>query len=194
VDVRIISATNQDIKKKITAGEFRIDLFYRLNVVHILIPPLRERIEDIPLLVNHFIRMFNQNFNKNIQKITSEVLDQLMKHTWPGNVRELENVLERAFVTTEGETIETITLPHDIQHSETSNALPAADIEIPFKVARSMVEKRFEKSYILAALKRYRGNVSRAAKETGINPRTLWRKMKEYELERSHFVSLKNKG
>jgi DNA-binding NtrC family response regulator len=194
VDVRVISATNQNIKEKITAGEFRIDLFYRLNVVHIHIPPLRERIEDIPLLVNHFIRMFNQNFNKNILKITTEVLGQLMKHAWPGNVRELENVLERAFVTTEGDTINTIILPHDIQHGETLHAVPAADIEIPFKVARSMVEKRFEKTYILAALKRYRGNVSKAAKETGINPRTLWRKMKEYELERSKFVSLKNRG
>jgi DNA-binding NtrC family response regulator len=194
VDVRIISATNQDIKKEIKAGQFRIDLFYRLNVVHIHIPPLRERIEDIPLLVNHFIRIFNQNFNKKIQKITTEVLGQLMKHTWPGNVRELENVLERAFVTTEGDTIETIILPHDIQHNETSNALPVADIEIPFKVARSMVEKQFEKTYILAALKRYQGNVSRAAKATGINPRTLWRKLKEHELERTQFVSMKSKG
>jgi DNA-binding NtrC family response regulator len=193
VDVRIISATNQDIKEKISAGQFRIDLFYRLNVVQIHIPPLRERIEDIPLLVNHFIRMFNRTINQRIENITTEVLGQLMKHTWPGNVRELENVLERAFVTTEGDTIETIILPHDIQHDETSNTLPAADIEIPFKVARSMVEKRFEKTYILAALKRYEGNVSKAAKKTGINPRTLWRKMKEHELERSKFVSLKNK-
>jgi DNA-binding NtrC family response regulator len=192
VDVRIISATNQDIKEKITAGEFRIDLFYRLNVVHIHIPPLRERIEDIPLLVNHFIRTFNQNFNKHILEITTEALSQLMKHTWPGNVRELENVLERAFVTTDGDTIETIILSNDIQNGEISNALPAADIEIPFKVARSIIEKRFEKTYILAALKRYQGNVSKAAKETGIHPRTLWRKIKEHELERSKFVSLKN--
>ncbi|MGD8834256.1 MAG: sigma-54 dependent transcriptional regulator [Desulfobacteraceae bacterium] len=194
VDVRMISATNHHIKEKINAGEFRIDLFYRLNVVHIHIPPLRERIEDIPLLVNHFIRIFNQKFNKNILKITSETLSQLMQHPWPGNVRELENVLERAFVTTDGDTIETIILTHDIQHSEPSNALPAADIDIPFKVARSMVEKRFERSYILAALKRYQGNVSRAAKATGINPRTLWRKIKEHELERAKFVPLKKRG
>lgn len=194
VDVRIISATNQDIKEKIKASEFRIDLFYRLNIVHIHIPPLRERIEDIPLLVNHFIREFNKNLNKNILNITTEALSQLMKHTWPGNVRELENVMERAFVTTDGDTIETIILPHDIQHSDASNPLPAADIDIPFKVARSMVEKRFEKAYILAALKRYQGNVSRAAKETGINPRTLWRKIKEHDLERGKFVSIKNRS
>ena len=188
VDVRIISATNQDIKGKINSGEFRIDLFYRLNVVHIHIPPLRERIEDIPLLVNHFIRQFNKTFESNILKITNDAMNQLMQHTWPGNVRELENVLERAFVITEADTIESLIIPHGIQQHETAPWLPAVDTDIPFKVARSMVEKRFEKSYILAALKRYDGNVSRAAKKTGINPRTLWRKIKEHELDRTQFV------
>jgi DNA-binding NtrC family response regulator len=114
-----------------------------------------------------------------------------MQHTWPGNVRELENVLERAFVTTDGDTIETILIPRGIQQSEGSSTMPAVDIDIPFKVARSMVEKRFEKTYIRAALERYEGNVSRAAKGTGINPRTLWRKIKEYELERTKFVAAK---
>jgi DNA-binding NtrC family response regulator len=189
VDVRIISATNQDIKEKIKCGDFRIELFYRLNVVPIHIPPLRERIEDIPLLANHFIREFNKNFNKHILKITTQALSQLMQHAWPGNVRELENVLERAFVTTEGETIDTIILSHDIQQRATLNALPGANIDIPFKVARAMVEKRFEKTYLSEALERYEGNVSKTAKETGINPRTLWRKIKKHELERSMFNS-----
>jgi DNA-binding NtrC family response regulator len=189
VDVRMISATNQDIKEKIKNGEFRIELLYRLNVVPIHIPPLRERIEDIPLLVNHFIREFNKSFNKNILKITKEVLSQLMQHTWPGNVRELENVLERAFVITEGDTIDTIFLSHDIQNNERLNALPGTNIDIPFKVARAMVEKQFEKTYLSEALERYEGNVSKTAKETGINPRTLWRKIKKYNLERSRFVS-----
>lgn len=191
VDVRMISATNQDIKEKITCGEFRIELLYRLNVVPIHIPPLRERIEDIPLLVNHFIREFNKNFNKHILKITTQALSQLMQHTWPGNVRELENVLERAFVTTDGDTIDTIILSHDIRHDDTLNTLPSADIDIPFNLARSMVEKRFEKNYLIEALKRYEGNVSKTAKETGINPRTLWRKIKKHELERSNFISPK---
>ena len=193
VDVRIISATNQDIKEKIKGGEFRIELFYRLNVVPIHIPPLRERIEDIPLLVNHFIREFNKNFNKHILKISTQALSQMMQHTWPGNVRELENVLERAFVTTEGDTIDTVILSHDIEPGETLNALPGADIDIPFKVARAMVDKRFEKTYLIEALKRNEGNVSKTAKMTGINPRTLWRKIKIHELERSRFISPKNK-
>ena len=188
VDVRIISATNQDIKEKIKSSEFRIELFYRLNVVPIHIPPLRERIEDIPLLVNHFIRKFNKNFNKHILKITTQAMSQLMQHSWPGNVRELENVLERAFVTTDDEIIETFIFSRDIQNRETLNALPSADIDIPFKVARSMVTKRFEKAYLLEALQRYEGNVSKTAKATGINPRTLWRKLKEHDLERSLFV------
>jgi len=193
VDVRIISATNQDIKEKIKSGEFRIELFYRLNVVPIHIPPLRERIEDIPLLVNHFIREFNKNFNKHILKITTQALSQLMQHAWPGNVRELENVLERAFVITDGDTIDTIFLSHDIQNNEIVDALPGTNIDIPFKVARAMVEKRFEKTYISEALERYEGNVSKTAKKTGINPRTLWRKIKKHELERSMFISSKTK-
>jgi DNA-binding NtrC family response regulator len=118
-------------------------------------------------------------------------MSQLMQHSWPGNVRELENVLERAFVTTDGETIDTIILSHDIQHNETMNALPGTNIDIPFKVARAMVEKRFEKIYLIEALRRYEGNVSKTAKETGINPRTLWRKIKKHELERSRFISPK---
>jgi DNA-binding NtrC family response regulator len=115
-----------------------------------------------------------------------------MQHSWPGNVRELENVLERAFVTTDGDTIDTIILSHDIQQSETLTALPNADIDIPFKVAKAMVEKRFEKTYLIEALKRNQGNVSKTAKKTGINPRTLWRKIKKHELERSRFISPKN--
>lgn len=191
VDVRIISATNQDIKEKIKAGEFRIELFYRLNVVPLHIPPLRERIEDIPLLVNHFIKAFNKNFSKQVRNIGTQALSQLMRHTWPGNVRELENVLERAFVTTDGDTIDTIHLTQEIDHCDTPNVLPGADLDIPYKVALAMVEERFEKNYLIEALMRYEGNVSKAAKETGINPRTLWRKIKKHELERSRFVALK---
>ena len=191
VDVRIISATNQDIKEKIQSGDFRIELFYRLNVVPIPIPPLRERIEDIPLLVTHFINKFSKDLGNRSLKITTQAMSQLMQHTWPGNVRELENVMERAFVTTDGETIDTIIFSHDIQHSEAFNALPGADIDIPFKVARAMVEKRFEKTYLLEALKRYGGNVSKTAQKTGINPRTLWRKIKTHELDRSRFISSK---
>jgi DNA-binding NtrC family response regulator len=137
------------------------------------------------------MREFNKSFNKNILKITKEVLGQLMQHTWPGNVRELENVLERAFVITEGDTIDTVFLSHDIQNNERLNALPGTNIDIPFKVARAMVEKEFEIAYLSEALERYEGNVSKTAKETGINPRTLWRKIKKYDLERRRIMAPK---
>ena len=185
VDVRIISATNQAIKEKIDRGEFRVELYYRLNVVPILIPPLRERIDDIPLLVDHFIRIFNRKFNKNMRRVSTQVMSRLMQYDWPGNVRELENVLERAFVIAEKDIIDTIIFSHDIAASANREAPPySVDTEIPFKVARAMVEKRFEKAYLQEALNRYGGNVTETARMTGINPRTLWRKMKEYAIER----------
>ena len=183
VDVRLISATNRDIKEKITSGDFRIELFYRLNVVPIHIPPLRERIEDIPLLVKHFIRFFNKNLNKNITHISGRANDQLMQHSWPGNVRELENVLERAFVTTDGETIDAVIFSLDNQGPEMEDSLHNINIDIPFLTARSIVVNRFEKAYLFEALKRYNGNVSKAAKETGVNPRTFWRKINSYGLD-----------
>jgi len=189
VDVRLISATNRDIKEKITHGHFRIELFYRLNVVPIHIPPLRERIEDIPLLVKHFMRIFNKNMKKNIKHISVRAMDQLMKHHWPGNVRELENVLERAFVTTDGDTIDTMIFSTDTQDTSTVGSLYSVDIDIPFSVARSVVVNRFEKVYLFEALKRYNGNVSKAAKETGVNPRTLWRKINAYGLDYARFKS-----
>jgi DNA-binding NtrC family response regulator len=186
VDVRIISATNQDIEKKIKSGEFRLELFFRLNVVPIHIPPLRERIEDIPLLVNHFICVFNNKFNKKVRQISTQAMNRLMQHHWPGNVRELENVLERAFVTTDDEIIDNIVFSHEIKavSSQAPSFFPI-DTDIPFKVARAMLEKRFEKEYIQDALKRYDGNVSLAAKKTGINARTLWRKLKAHDIDRN---------
>jgi DNA-binding NtrC family response regulator len=183
VDVRIISATNQPIKEKISRGEFRLELYFRLNVVPIHIPPLRERIDDLPLLVNYFIRVFNRKFGKNITGVTTQAMSRIMQYNWPGNVRELENVLERAFVITEGDIIDTIILSHDINQTAIQEVAPhPVNVEIPFKVARAMVEKRFEKAYLQEALNRFGGNVSETARMTGINPRTIWRKMKEYEI------------
>jgi DNA-binding NtrC family response regulator len=166
-----------------------VELYYRLNVVPIHIPPLRERIDDIPLLVNHFIHIFNRKFNKNISRVTTQVMSRLMQYDWPGNVRELENVLERAFVITDKDVIDTIIFSHDISASSSREAFPhSVDTEIPFKVARAMVEKRFEKAYLQEALNRYGGNVTETARMTGINPRTLWRKMKEYAIERDRAI------
>jgi DNA-binding NtrC family response regulator len=190
VDVRIISATNQAIEEKIKKGKFRVELYYRLNVVPIHIPPLRERIDDIPLLVNHFINSFNRKFGKNITGVSTQSMRRLMQYDWPGNVRELENVLERAFVITEKDFIETILFSHDVKASGSQEPAPyPINVEIPFKVARAIVEKRFEKAYLREALNRSGGNVSETARMTGINPRTLWRKMKEYAIEKDPIVT-----
>jgi DNA-binding NtrC family response regulator len=189
VDVRIISATNQPIKEKISRGEFRVELYYRLNVVPIHIPPLRERIDDIPLLVDHFVRSFNRKFGRNITGVSTRAMSRLMHYDWPGNVRELENVLERAFVINEKDIIDTIIFSHDIKNSSSQQVDPySINVEIPFKVACATVGKRFEKAYIQEALNRFGGNVSETARMTGINARTLWRKMKEYGIERDQIV------
>jgi DNA-binding NtrC family response regulator len=182
VDVRIISATNQDLREMVRQHDFRIELFYRLNVVPIHIPPLRERIEDIPLLVKHFIGKFNKRFKRNICQIAPRAMSELMSYDWPGNVRELENVLERAFVTADGETIERIIFSPDVRKVRPGEPLDSVDTDVPFAVAKTAIVRRFEKAYLYEALKRNEGNVSATAKKTGVNVRTLWRKIKDYGL------------
>lgn len=189
VNVRLVSATNQDIRQKVESKEFRLELFYRLNVVPIHIPPLRERIEDIPLLVKHFIGIFNKRLNREIRHISVKAMEQLMKYHWPGNVRELENVLERAFVTTEGDTIENVIFSLSSPNLPFKDSPHNVDVDIPFFSARSIVVSRFEKAYLFEALKRYQGNVSRAAKGMGINQRTLWRKINDYGFDCARFRS-----
>jgi len=183
VDVRLLSATNRNITKRIKDGEFRTDLYYRLNVVPIHIPPLRERIEDIPLLVQHFLHLYNRDLNRDIQKISVAAMNQLLTYPWPGNVRELENVLERAFVVTDGQEIDTVFFSHDVHNPLDEPSPSHVNTDIPFTTARSIVISRFEKAYIYETLKRYEGNVSKTASKTGINPRTIWRKIKAYGLD-----------
>ncbi len=186
VDVRVISATNQNIKEKVNDHDFRIDLFYRLNVIPIHVPPLRERPEDIPLLMKHFISMHNENLNRKIREVTPRALNQLMDYHWPGNVRELENIVERAFITCEKDVIDRFPIPQsseDLPPSPPMDARMAVNGDIPFSVARSRLLKNFERAYLQEALGRCEGNVTRTAQKTGINPRTLWRKLKEHGLD-----------
>jgi DNA-binding NtrC family response regulator len=192
VDVRIISATNQNLEEKIEKKEFRIDLFYRLNVVLIRVPPLRERIEDIPLLVKHFTDALNKTLGKNIKQLSSRAMRQLMEYPWPGNVRELENVLERAFYVTDGDTIDQVTFSQHMQTPASELSWEIPDANIPFKAAKSIVLKSFEKAYFSEALKRCRGNVSKTAKQTGVNRRTIWRKIKAYRLDGDRLIPQKD--
>ncbi len=168
-DVRVIAATNRDLVQLVKKGSFREDLFYRINVVKLVLPPLRKRREDIPLLVEHFIERFNRSQGKRITGVGSEVMAFLMAHDWPGNVRELENLIEHAFVLCDKGRIELKTLPEDfIAHAPLN----------PARCGMSEVRRSIEAHAIREALKRSHGNRRAAARELGIHKSTLFRKLK----------------
>ncbi|RLG20560.1 sigma-54-dependent Fis family transcriptional regulator [Candidatus Micrarchaeota archaeon] len=173
VDVRIIAATNRDLKKAVEEGKFRDDLYYRLNVISIQIPPLRERKEDIPLLVHHFIEKFNIELGKRVEKISEEALKTLMKYDWPGNIRELENVIERAMVITKG----TLIKPEDIQIS----AEPSKEVRVE---GEDKSLRAVERAHIQRVLEENDWNIQRSAQILGIDRVTLYKKIKKYGLKR----------
>jgi two-component system response regulator AtoC len=179
IDVRIIAATAKDLTKEVNESRFREDLFYRLNVLPIHIPPLRERKEDIPLLVPHFINKYSESMNKNVVGITSKALDVLMNYKWYGNVRELENTIERAIVLTDRENIEFENLPIEIQNFQDQIQLtPLAEEEYSIKKASRFLEMNLIKK----ALKKTKGNHTHAARLLEISHRALLYKIKEYEI------------
>lgn len=168
-DVRILASTNRDLDRMIEQGRFREDLYYRINVVNICLPPLRERLENLPLLVDHFIRRFREKRSRNIQSMTNEALALLRRYDFPGNVRELENAIEHGFVMCRGEQIEPRHLPRRIQQAA-ENA------------SRSDREPRSERAIIQEALARHGGNRQATALELGMHRSTLWRKLQQYHL------------
>jgi len=172
-DVRIITATNKKIDQLVQQGKFRDDLYYRINVMRLELPPLRERKEDIPLLVDHFISRFNSLHNKNICCVTNEVTAALLAYDYPGNVRELENILEHCFVLCEAEIIESKHLPAFIGPSPKMNKA---------KVSEPTTIKQMEIILITQALRRNKGNKTATAKQLGIDKSTLFRKMKAYNI------------
>lgn len=173
VDVRLIAATNRDLKKLVEEGKFREDLFFRLDVVSIRLPPLRERTGDLPLLVHHFIKLFAKENGKAIDGITPDALAALQAYSWPGNVRELRNVIERMVVLSRGDRLTLRDVPPHIR-GESSPGLSAR--------GGSLSLEEHEKQMIIRALKLHGGNVTRAAQELGISRRTLHRKINEYGL------------
>jgi two-component system response regulator AtoC len=176
VDVRIIAATAANLAEAVQEGTFRDDLFYRINVLHIEVPPLRDRKEDIPLLVNHFMEKFDKHLKKEITEIQPEALRALMAYPWPGNVRELENVIERTMVLTERSHIHVSELPDKIRGPQASIVPPWPSQETSLK-ANTMV---LEKALIERALRETDNNRTRAAKLLGISHPTLLSKMKTY--------------
>jgi len=175
VDVRLITATNKDLSQLLRKGEFREDLYYRINVVPIVIPPLRERKEDIPILLDHFIKKFNEENNKNVKGMSKETLELMMRYEWPGNVRELENLIERLIALTSNEIIQADELPFDLLDTPKINDLKESIFD--GKVSFLEAEEEFERAIILDALKKSKYIQSHAAEMLGISRRILKYKM-----------------
>jgi len=175
VDVRILAATNEDVKELVRTGDLREDLYYRLNVLAIMVPPLRHRFEDLPLLVTHFLRKYNAENEKQVESIEAQALERLLSYHWPGNVRELENVIERGVVLSQGSQIELSSLPKDLEEGA---AIPAAASSLPEGVGLYDAVGRYERQLIESALKRVGGVQKQAAKILGLKPTTLNEKIK----------------
>lgn len=187
VDVRIIASTNRDLAQKIRENVFREDLYYRLNVLSIHMPPLRDRPEDIPFLVDHFLKKFCLEFNKGPKTISPRLMHGLIAHPWRGNVRELENVVSRAVLLSAGHEI----APEDIEWVDDSSAeCLATDAikDLPYKEAKAKVLERFNKEYLAALLLRHNSNVTRAAKECGLERQALQQVMRRYGIKSKDFA------
>ena len=187
VDVRIISATNEDLEGLVKEKKFREDLYYRLNVVPVVLPPLRERKEDIPLLVEYFINKYNSLEKKNLKGINSDALKLLMNYSWPGNIRELENIVHRAVVMEKSEYIRVEDLPSELREVKTAEERDLCIRSSDFRKARRLAIEAFEKRFLIEALKRNKGNVSRTAKEINLDRRNLQRKLKFYKINPLNF-------
>lgn len=173
-DVRIITATNQSLAKLVKKGVFREDLYYRIHVVHISLPKLQERREDIPLLIDHFIAKFNHLQGKDIAGVSEGVMARLMEYEFPGNARELENIIEHAFVLCSGGLIRTAHLPSYLRDSITDTSSPQID---------GMTLEAMERFLIADTIRRHGGNRTKAARQLGIDPSTLFRKVKRLGIE-----------
>jgi two-component system NtrC family response regulator len=172
VDVRILAATHRDLERLLKAGQFRDDLYYRLNVVTIVLPPLRERRQDLPLFMDHLLRVFAEKNGKKIRGFTSEAREALLRYDYPGNVRELENIIERASVITRSDVIGRADLPISIQEPEVEVINSETDLPV--------VVERLERRMIREALARSGGVQTRAAEQLGITERALRYKLKKY--------------
>jgi len=175
VDVRVIAATNRNLEEEVAAGAFREDLYYRLNVVMLTVPPLREREEDIPALVEHFVEKFAQKNRRTVDMITPECLKLLRKYPWPGNVRELENAIERGVILMRGDQLTEKSLPLSIQKYRDNGNGPPLESELPTSLYEA------EKMIILQTLEETEGNKSEAARRLGISRKTLQNKLQKYD-------------
>jgi DNA-binding NtrC family response regulator len=179
VDVRVLAATNVNLRQAVRERTFREDLFYRLNVVPIHVPPLRERRDDIPRLARHFVRKIARECHRDVRDVSSGALDALTRYGWPGNVRELENVIHRAVVLARGPVIQLQDVPLDVAMPETSR-LEETAAATPLREACD----HFERQYVLRVLERAHWNVSRAARLLGVHRNTILAKLASWGVRR----------
>lgn len=187
VDIRVVAATNKSLEKEVKEGKFREDLFYRLNVIKIDVPPLRERPEDIPLLITHFLNKYARP-GEPPKKVSPEAMDRLLGYRWPGNIRQLENAIERAAVTTVGDTINAENLPTQVVGSASEDS-PRFEIDLkhPLPFYLQQATEQIERQYIAKALEKSRGNVGECAKLCGLSRRSISGKISEYGISKQPF-------
>lgn len=196
-DIRFISATNRDLEAKVREGKFREDLYYRLNVVTLTLPPLRKRKEDIELLTCHFVELFARELEKPIRAISADVFQALANHDWPGNVRELRNTIQRAVILCNTDVLTIETLPESLRqacHSDSRGGgqtieFDERDFLCPFKDAKEKFLGQFEREYLIFHLKLNNGNVARTAQRTGIYGANLYDKLRRYQIDPNQFRS-----
>ncbi len=181
VDVRLICATNENLAELVEQGTFRQDLYYRINVVNLTQPPLRERIGDIPLLVEHFLDKFREETGKPVERFDDGAMHLMQQYGWPGNVRELVNVIERAVVLSKGNVVTVTDLPEDLRHSSATPASIQARLQTGGNLKAALVDP--ERQIIIEALEANGWNRQNTAKMLGINRTTLYKKMKKFEIE-----------
>ena len=179
VDVRVVAATNKDLEEAVRRGEFREDLYYRLNVYGIYLPALRERKTDIPLLADHFVEKYAADQGKDVRRIATSAIDLLMSYHWPGNVRELENCLERAVLVCESGAVHAHHLPPSLQTAEVSGTLPRQSLKDALAA--------YEKDLVLDALKSARGNRARAARLLHTTERIVGYAVRKHGLDPKRF-------
>ena len=187
VDARIIAATNTDIKQMVASGTFRNDLYYRLSVFPVEVPPLRERIEDIPLFAQTFLERLNSSYSKDIREIHPEVMEAFMSYPWPGNIRELENLIERGYILENTSKITMESLPMELLDYASSHARVQVDVNAPLSEVRRRGADDIERQYLKELLSVHNGRIKTTADSAGITPRQLHKLMKKHDIRKEDF-------
>lgn len=187
VDTRVVAATNRDLEAMTRQGDFREDLYYRLNVFPIHLPPLRDRLEDIPLLAEHFLQRHADLSGARVKFIAPGVIGDMMNYAWRGNIRELENLMKRAIIKTQGDTVTNMELPVVELRTAQHTSEPSPNLNTPFKDYLSTITRDAEEKYLLRMLRLYKGNINHIAKLMDVDRKTIYRKMAEYSLDPSTF-------